>query len=228
MFCVIGPSCRTPSFDLHHGGHHGDAPAIDRAAATIAIHMPPHFHIEGRRFRAAGRRCNGMGAAQHSRITGRMAHDESARMSMQRGTPNIQAVRADKGRRLLVVWKGGAESPIDISQHISTYAIFAPLLGTAGCSGMSWLANGAGACAGPGGMEYRRIRYGDSRSIRVRPGCAKWRTAHGMTQAEAAHALGVSPRMWRYYEAGEHLLPKTVRLAALATTLWRQPPKPAT
>jgi hypothetical protein len=40
-----------------------------------------------------------------------------------------------------------------------------------------------------------------------------WRTAHGMTQAEAARALGVSPRMWRYYEAGEHLLPKTVRLA---------------
>ncbi|MFZ2006975.1 MAG: hypothetical protein WAV02_17970 [Stellaceae bacterium] len=28
-------------------------------------------------------------------------------------------------------------------------------------------------------------------------------------------ALGVSPRMWRYYEAGEHLLPKTVRLAAI-------------
>jgi hypothetical protein len=41
-----------------------------------------------------------------------------------------------------------------------------------------------------------------------------WRTAHRMTQGEAARALGVSPRMWRYYEAGSHLLPKTVRLAA--------------
>lgn len=37
--------------------------------------------------------------------------------------------------------------------------------------------------------------------------------ARGMTQGEAAAALGVSPRMWRYYEAGSHLLPKTVRLA---------------
>jgi DNA-binding transcriptional MerR regulator len=36
-----------------------------------------------------------------------------------------------------------------------------------------------------------------------------------MTQAEAARALGISPRMWRYYEAGSHLLPKTVRLAAI-------------
>jgi transcriptional regulator with XRE-family HTH domain len=37
---------------------------------------------------------------------------------------------------------------------------------------------------------------------------------HGLTQADAASALGVSPRMWRYYEAGEHPLPKIVRLAA--------------
>ena len=42
-----------------------------------------------------------------------------------------------------------------------------------------------------------------------------WRTAHEMTQVEAAKALGVSPRMWRYYEAGSHLLPETARLAAL-------------
>jgi transcriptional regulator with XRE-family HTH domain len=43
----------------------------------------------------------------------------------------------------------------------------------------------------------------------------EWRGDHGMSQTEAAKALGVSPRMWRYYEAGTHLLPKTVRLAAL-------------
>jgi hypothetical protein len=42
-----------------------------------------------------------------------------------------------------------------------------------------------------------------------------WRTTHGMTQQEAARALGISPRMWRHYEAGTHLLPKTVRLAAI-------------
>jgi predicted transcriptional regulator len=43
----------------------------------------------------------------------------------------------------------------------------------------------------------------------------KWRTEHRLTQADAAAALGVSPRMWRYYEAGTHLLPKTVRLACI-------------
>jgi hypothetical protein len=43
----------------------------------------------------------------------------------------------------------------------------------------------------------------------------RWRTAHDMTQSEAAAALGVSPRMWRRYEAGTRLLPKTVRLAGI-------------
>jgi transcriptional regulator with XRE-family HTH domain len=42
-----------------------------------------------------------------------------------------------------------------------------------------------------------------------------WRAAHRMSQDEAAKALGVSPRMWRYYESGSHLLPKTVRLAGI-------------
>ena len=41
------------------------------------------------------------------------------------------------------------------------------------------------------------------------------RTTHGTTQQEAARALGISPRMWRHYEAGTHLLPKTVCLAAI-------------
>ena len=40
-----------------------------------------------------------------------------------------------------------------------------------------------------------------------------WRADHGMTQSAAAAAVGVSPSMWRYDEAGEHRRPKTVRLA---------------
>ncbi len=36
-----------------------------------------------------------------------------------------------------------------------------------------------------------------------------------MSQAEAASALGVSARLWCQYEAGSHLLPKTVRLAGI-------------
>src|SRR4029077_10374031 len=45
-------------------------------------------------------------------------------------------------------------------------------------------------------------------------GLRAWRTARRMTQAEAARALGVSPRMWGYYEKGSPLLPKTCSLAS--------------
>lgn len=37
--------------------------------------------------------------------------------------------------------------------------------------------------------------------------------------ANAASALSVSPRMGRYYEVGEHLLPKTVGLACAAKSI---------
>lgn len=136
-------------------------------------------------------------------------------MMMQRIAPNIREVSADQGRRLLVTWKGGADSAIDVGSHINAYAAFEPLRKdtrlfrrvTVG----EW-----GWC----------VRWSDQMEISadtlwrlaLEQGAAwlrAWRTAHGMTQSEAARALGVSPRMWRYYEAEEHLLPKTVRLAGV-------------
>jgi hypothetical protein len=131
------------------------------------------------------------------------------------GTPNIKTVRAEKSYRLVITWRGDAESFVDLSGHLNEYAVFAPLrddderfrkveVGEWGwcvrwsddmeiASDTLWL------LALEQGAEWLRA----------------WRTAKRMTQAEAARALGVSPRMWRYYEAGSHLLPKTVRLAAI-------------
>ena len=135
--------------------------------------------------------------------------------------PRIRAVRADKDRRLVVTWKGGAESVVDVAPHFARYAIFAPLR-----------AEGRGKSRGQ--ALFRSVILGDWGwsvhwtdeleiaadtlwRLALEQGAAwlrGWRAARGMTQQEAARALGVSPRMWRYYEAGTHLLPKTVRLAA--------------
>ena len=46
---------------------------------------------------------------------------------MQPEQPKIRAVRADTPRRLVVTWKGGAESVVDVAPHLARYAIFAPL-----------------------------------------------------------------------------------------------------
>ena len=141
---------------------------------------------------------------------------------MQTDQPKICAVRADHGRRLVVTWKDGAESVVDVAPHLARYAIFAPLRSDA-----------RGKARGL--VPFRAVTVGDWGwcvhwtdemeiaadtlwRLALEQGAAwlrGWRAAHGMTQQEAARALGVSPRMWRYYEAGTHLLPKTVRLAAI-------------
>jgi hypothetical protein len=46
---------------------------------------------------------------------------------MQSDVPHIRAVAAEKDRRLVVTWKGGAESIVDVGYHIASYAVFAPL-----------------------------------------------------------------------------------------------------
>jgi hypothetical protein len=144
-----------------------------------------------------------------------MGAPQSAGLRMSRDIPNIKAVRADDDRRLVLTWRGGAESVVDIAEHLGKFAIFAPLRHDDGLfravSVGEW-----GWC----------VRWSDDLEISsdtlwrlaLEQGSAwlrSWREAHGTTQSEAARALGVSSRMWRYYEAGTHLLPKTVRLAAV-------------
>jgi len=133
---------------------------------------------------------------------------------METRAPNIKSVRPDHGRGIVVTWKGGAESTIDVSKHLADYAVFAPLrddddlFRTVAVGEWGW------CIRWPDDMEissdtlWRLALEQGSTWLRL------WRIAHRMTQAEAA-ALGVSPRMWRYYEAGSHLLPKTVRLAGI-------------
>jgi hypothetical protein len=129
--------------------------------------------------------------------------------------PNIRSVQAGKNSCLIITWKGGAESVVDVSQHLKQYAVFAPLRSdrklfrkpTVGEWG--WCVHWT---------EDLEISADTLWRLALEQGSAwlqSWRTRHGMTQADAAKALGVSPRMWRYYEAGSHLLPKTVRLAAI-------------
>lgn len=51
----------------------------------------------------------------------------------------------------------------------------------------------------------------------------KWRKAHGLSQKDAAHLLGLKRRMIQYYEKGERegekvSIPRSVRLACYAIT----------
>ena len=134
---------------------------------------------------------------------------------MAADAPNIRAVRVDDGRCLVITWRGGAESVVDIAEHLGKFAIFAPLrdddhlFQRAHVGEWSWSVRWSDDLEISSDTLWRLALEQGSQWLRA------WRGAHGTTQSEAAKSLGVSPRMWRYYEAGTHLLPKTVRLAAI-------------
>jgi len=129
--------------------------------------------------------------------------------------PNIRSVRAMDGRRLVIAWRGGAESVVDIAEHTDKFAIFAPLrdddslFRDVAVGEWGWCVHWPYEIEISSDSLWRLALEQGSGWLRA------WRETHGITQSEAAKALGVSPRMWRYYEAGSHLLPKTVRLAAI-------------
>lgn len=109
---------------------------------------------------------------------------------MDSDKPNIRAVRADKDRRLVIRWRGGAESVVDVSQHIAEYAIFVPLRSDHDAFRKAKSVSGAGACIGRTIRRFPLTPSGVSPLNREQRGYG-WRTAHQMTQAEAANTLGV-------------------------------------
>jgi len=133
---------------------------------------------------------------------------------MDSDAPAMKSVEAAHDRQLTVIWKNGAESTVDVADYLKTYAIFAPLrknnaaFKAVGLGDWGWSAHWS---------DDMEIASDTLWQLALEQGSAwlrGWRATHGMTQSEAAAALGVSPRMWRYYEAATHLLPKTVRLAS--------------
>jgi len=134
---------------------------------------------------------------------------------MQTDTPNIRAVQPGEGHTLVLTWKGGSESVVDVGEPIASYAVFAPLrhdptaFRRVVVGEWGWSVHWSDDMEMSSDTLWRLALDQGSRWLRA------WREARGLSQVEAAAALGVSPRMWRYYEAAEHLLPKTVRLACL-------------
>jgi len=46
---------------------------------------------------------------------------------MEKTAPNIRSIRPDDDRRLVITWRGGAESIVDMSKLLADYAVFRPL-----------------------------------------------------------------------------------------------------
>lgn len=132
---------------------------------------------------------------------------------MTSAAPQLRTIRAGANRTLIVTWKGGGESVVDVGDLLRQRAVFAPLrtndeaFRAVVAGEWGWNAHWSDD------MEISSDTLHELALAQGSLWLRQWRELHRMTQADAASALGVSPRMWRYYEAGKHLLPKTVRLA---------------
>lgn len=130
-------------------------------------------------------------------------------------TPNIKAAQPATGRSVIIIWQGGAESVVDLSPLLNEFAIFKSLRGDAEffkkveVGEWGWCLHWTDDIEISADTLWRLALEQGGQWLRA------WRNARCLTQSDAARALGVSPRMWRYYEAGSHLLPKTVRLAGI-------------
>jgi hypothetical protein len=127
----------------------------------------------------------------------------------------IAAIRAGPDRHVVVTWTGGAESVIDLAQYLSEYVIFAPLRSDDELF-RRVMAGEWGWCAHwPDDLEISSDTLHRLALEQSGAWLRAWRAAHRMTEAEAARALGISARLWRSYETGSQLLPKTLRLAGI-------------
>ena len=136
--------------------------------------------------------------------------------------PRIAVVRPSPGRTVTVAWKDGTEHRIDLTRWFSGSPLFAPLLADDALFATVRVGEWGSALHLTDdleipddvlwtlGLEQEAARFRD------------WRKAWGLTQEQAAVALGISARMLAYYEAGSHPIPKTVTLARFGFDVLRQ------
>ena len=131
--------------------------------------------------------------------------------------PNIVSVEPTAERVLRIRWRDHGEDSVDLSELIAIRRGLAPLkkpkvFAKARSGEHGWTVRWSGDIELDADHLYRLARYQTEESLR--PGAFRsWRSKHGLSQAKAAAALGISDRMVKYYEDGSHMIPKTVMLA---------------
>ena len=131
--------------------------------------------------------------------------------------PNIESVEPARGHLLRIRWRDHDEDTVDLSELIATRRALAALkkpkvFAKARPGAHGWTVRWSQNIELDADHLYRLARYQAKDSLRPEA-FRSWRAKHGLSQAKAAAALGVSDRMIKYYEDGSHMIPKTVMLA---------------
>jgi transcriptional regulator with XRE-family HTH domain len=131
----------------------------------------------------------------------------------QENHPKIEQVAAIGRLALRVKWANGLEHVIVLDKFVADHpaatrlAADPVLFGKVTAGDWGWCAHWTDD------IEIAASTLWDlalgQEAVRFR----EWRRGIGMNQEQAAAALGISPRMLKYYESGQRAIPKTVQLA---------------
>jgi DNA-binding XRE family transcriptional regulator len=142
-----------------------------------------------------------------------------------RKTPRIHHV-ASSGEwfRLNVAWNNGENAHVDVSELVSSYRNFAPLRDDPSLfekvrtdDGGRILRWDKGVVL-PAGTLWR-LALEQKGEAMTSEEFRTWRAFHHLSMSKAAEILGISRRMVAYYETGERIIPKTIRLACKGASL---------
>ena len=133
------------------------------------------------------------------------------------GPRRIMAVAALDNQALTVQWEGGETATVGLSAWIGTCGFtaladpetFARAHVGAYGSSIAWVEDEVEIDS-----VHLQLLESEQRGMPLLPDAlVRWRARHGLSQAAAAKALGVSLRQWQNYEGGTTFLPWTVALA---------------
>lgn len=131
------------------------------------------------------------------------------------GPRTIAGVEALPGMRLRVTWADGAASVVDLTDWTRGFsalndpALFASARVDSYGSAVEWIEDELAIDS-----IHLQLLESEQHGVPLLPDALRrWREQAGLSQAQAAEALGVSRRMLQNYEAGDGFIPLTVAMA---------------
>ncbi|MFT4265710.1 MAG: DUF2442 domain-containing protein [Xenophilus sp.] len=131
----------------------------------------------------------------------------------------LAAVKAKAGSVLHLAFADGAEFDVDLRETIRRHPTLALLADPSVFKRAKLGPWGGTVTWGTDDLEMAadnlRARAIEQSGGYSHEGIAEWMYRHGLTQQQAANALGLSRRMLGYYLSGEKPVPRTVALACV-------------
>lgn len=133
--------------------------------------------------------------------------------------PRIKNVSAVRPHILRVEWENGVLGEIDVGPMILEYAVFEPLRADADLFARvhvgewGWHAAWIDEEIEMSADTLWRLWLEQRGEAMRREDFRTWRKTHGLSLSRTAVVLGISRRMVAYYDSGERMIPKYIRLA---------------